>query len=276
MTYFLPSVIVAETFTFILSVFISVLAFLSNLALDDAQDNLNNATLFQQPGFDEYYSYVVDNYTDFEDNYTVTVSNAVLWVCREGSTDGDFYRTCYKWAIAILIIFHILTTFSRFFTAQFWKNHEVEDIDDLCTAINLTIKSFFWKDASDDDDKLRIAIRMIIGAFLFNLAFLMLLLSFDISPWSCIQKPSTISVDYIPQTNRFDIQIDPDPGAIRFQKGAPIIAVILIAVWVAAHVFFIVHDCCKGVGDIDETDHVPLELSQIEAAEGNDDNDDDD
>jgi len=136
--YILPSGVIAKTFTAILGLFVTILALLSSLALDSVQDNLSNTTLFQQPEFDEYYSYVVDNYTDFEDNYTVTVSNAVLWVCREGSTDGDFYRMSYEWAIAF-IIFHILIGFGQFFTPQFWKNYAVEDLDDLWDAVKLNV-----------------------------------------------------------------------------------------------------------------------------------------
>jgi len=138
--------------------------------------------------------------------------------------------------------------------------------------------TFIWKSASDSrqDDKFRRVIRIIIGAILFNLAFLMVLLSFDITPWSCIQKPSAVYVNYIPQMNRFDIQIDHDPSAIRFQKGASIIAVILLVVWVIEHILFGVYDICKEVDTLDADDpDVHLELSRIEAAEGNDDDDDD-
>ena len=280
--YALPSKIIAETFALILSLFVSVLAFVSSLAIDDAHDSLNNATLFQQPGFEEFYSYVVDNYTEFQDDYTISVSNAALWVCRKGSPDGDFYRSCYRWAIALLIIFHIFTAFGRFFTPQFWQQYNVKSISDIMPDMLDAIidQVTFWEDNDDIDHKVRRALRVTIGAVLFNFAFLMLLLSYDITPWSCIDKPSIISFNYIPQTNRFDVQIDHSPSAIRFQTGAAITALILGVIWGVAHIYFFIFDCCKGYIDIkvdpkvDEAD-VPLELSdEVEAAEDNNDDND--
>ena len=96
LVYVLPSEAVTETFPIVLSAFVTILAFLRNIsayiAISDSQDDLTNATLFQQPGFAEDYAYVDDNYTEFERNYTVAVSNAVLWVCHEGSPNAEFYR----------------------------------------------------------------------------------------------------------------------------------------------------------------------------------------
>ena len=120
LVYVLPSEAVTETFPIVLSAFVTILAFLRNIsayiAISDSQDDLTNATLFQQPGFAEDYAYVDDNYTEFERNYTVAVSNAVLWVCREGSPNAEFYRIFYAGALLCLVLFHLLTAFSRFFT----------------------------------------------------------------------------------------------------------------------------------------------------------------
>jgi len=263
--YILPSEAVAETFTIILSAFISVLAFLRNIAVSDSQSDLTNATLFQQPGIAEDYAYVDDNFSEFEPNYTIAVSNAVLWVCREGSTHANFYRTFYTGAIVFLIFFHLLTAFSRFFTPKFWHIYKLSSKSTSSqTVINIERKN------------LKMAVKTIIGAIFFNLAFLMLLLSFDISPWSCLQRPSTISVDYSPVTNQFVIQIDHDPGAIRFQQGAAIVSALLICVWVVVHVVFLVHDYNKGELDnaVDQYDS-PIQLSTFTSAHQDKDDSDD-
>ena len=70
----------------------------------------------------------------------------------------------------------------------------------------------------------------------------MLLLSFDISPWSCLQRPDEIHVEYFPVTNIFSIQIDHVPAAVRFQQGASIVSAILAVVWVGIHVGFYWYD----------------------------------
>ena len=55
--YWLPSDAVAEALPVILGAYITVLSLLRNLAVNDSQDDLNNATLFEQPGFAEQYQY---------------------------------------------------------------------------------------------------------------------------------------------------------------------------------------------------------------------------
>ena len=264
--YILPSEAVAETFPIILSAFITVLAFLRNIAISDSQNDITNATLFQQPGVAEDYAYVDDNFTEFEPNYTIAVSNAVLWVCREGSPHAEFYTTFYTGAIVFLIFFHLLTAFSRFFTSQFWHTYRLSSRSTSSqTIIDIEEKDF------------KVAVKTIITAIIFNLAFLMLLLSFDITPWSCLQRPSTTHVDYSPVTNQFVIQIDHDPSAIRFQQGAVIISAILICAWVAVHVVFFIHDYKKGEIDnaVDQFD-APIPLSTFTSTHQDKDDDDDD
>ena len=107
LVYWLPSHAIAEAFPVIIGAYITVLSLLRDLAANDSQNELNVETLFEQPGFEDQFYNSTDNYTGitdeiFEDNYTISVSNAVLWVCREGSPDGGFYRTLYQLAIAFL------------------------------------------------------------------------------------------------------------------------------------------------------------------------------
>jgi len=264
--YILPSEAVAETFPIILSAFITILAFLRNIAISDSQEDLNNATLFQQPGFAEYYLDTVVDDPEFEPNFTIAVSNAVLWVCRKGSPHANFYSTFYTAAIVFLIFFHLLTAFSRFFTPQFWHTYRLSSKSTSSqTVIDVERKDF------------RMAVKTIIGAVLFNVAFLLLLLSFDISPWSCLQRPTieNNSIDYSPVTNQLVIQVDHDPAAIRFQQGAAIVCAILISAWIAVHVSFLIYDCNKGEIDnaIDQYDF-PIPLSTI-SSKHEDENDDD-
>lgn len=235
--YWLPSDAVAEAFPVILGGYITILSLLRNLAVTDSRRSLNNSTLFEQPGFAEQY--FSDNYTEFADNFTVIVSNAVLWVCRRGSPDGNFYRTFYALAIAFIVLFHLLTGFSRFFTQRFCYVYKKETNGDKVTI-------------SRDHKKMDVIIKTILSSVCFNIAILMLLLSFDISPLSCFHKPSTISVDYFPITNRFSIQIDHSPDAIKFQQGASIVSAIFLVLWFVIHVAFHIYDCdnvCNRVDD---------------------------
>ena len=219
----------------ILGTYITILSLLRNLAVDDSQNDLNNATLSMQPGFTEEYQFLIDNYTEFAENFTVTVSNAVLWVCREGSPNAHFYRIFYTMAIAFIIVFHLLAGFSRFFTEKFYYVYKRE------TSRNeVTITS-----KRKDTD---LVVKTIVSSVFLNLAILMLLLSFDISPWSCLNRPDEIHVDYFPITNIFSIQIDHVPDAIRFQQGASIVSAILALMWVIVHVGFY----CYDYGDIQE------------------------
>ena len=227
--YWLPSDAVAEALPAILGGYITILSLLRNLAVNDSLEDLNNSTLFEQPGFAEEFQYFSDNYSEFADNYTVIVSNAVLWVCREGSPNGHFYRTFYTLAIVFIVVFHLFTGFSRFFTERFYYVYKKEKNGDAVTT-------------SSKPKDLDIIIKTIFSAVFLNLALLMLLLSFDISPWSCLHRPSAISVDYFSITNRFSLQIDHAPAAIRFQQGASIVSVILMAVWVVIHVAFYCYD----------------------------------
>ena len=225
----------------ILGGYVTILSLLRNLAVNDSQNDLNNATLFEQPGFAEQYQYFDDNFTEFANNFTVIVSNAVLWVCRRGSSNGDFYRTIYTMAITFIIIFHFFTGFSRFFTQKFYYVYKKEEDDD-----GKVIRSSKPKDMDT-------IIKTMLSAVFLNFALLMLLLSFDISPWSCLNKPSEISVQYFPVTNRFSLHIDHSPSAIRFQQGASITSAVLIAVWVIVHVVFYLYDyggICDRANDI--------------------------
>ena len=233
--YWLPSEAVAVAFPVILGAYNIVLSVLRNLAANESQDELNNPqTLFEQPGFEEqFYNYTEpENYTAIEpfgDNYTVTVSNAVLWVCRKGSPDGHFYRTLYGMAIGFLIAFHLLTGFYRFFTVRFWYAYDTSESGDKTTIER------YPKDCG-------IAFITIVGAFLLNSSFLLLLLSFDISPWSCLSKPSEVCFEYTPFSNRVDIQIQHSPGAITFQKAASVLSLVLAFSWVVVRIVFFGRD----------------------------------
>ena len=228
LVYWLPSQAIAEAFPLILGTYISTLALLRNLAASDSQNQLSNETLFEQAEYvDEYYNYSL---TELEDNYTVSVSSAVLWVCREGSPDGEFYRTLYGMAIGCLIAFHVITSASQFFTAQFWFTYEVSKSDDKTT----TITRYKKQDG--------IIFITIVGAIFLNLSFLLLLLSYDIIPWSCMSKPSKVDIEYISSSNRLDIQIEHTHSAIRFQRWASIISLVLALSWLVARIAFFCRD----------------------------------
>ena len=130
------------------------------------QQDLNNATLFKQPGFAEQYQYFSNNYSEFAKNYTVLVSNIVFRVCCEGSSDGHFYRMFYTLAIVFIIAFYLFTGFSHFFTERFYNAYKKEKSSDTVTI----------------SSKLDLIIKTILSAIFLNLAILMLLLSFKISP----------------------------------------------------------------------------------------------
>ena len=132
-------------------------------------------------------------------------------------------------AIVFIILFHLLAGFSRFFTERFYYVYKEEVKGEVVTT-------------SRKLKKLDLIIKTILSGVFLNLAILMLLLSFDISPWSCLHRPSEISVDYFPITNRFSIQIDHVPYALRFQQGASIVSAILMALWVVVHVVFYYYD----------------------------------
>ena len=133
------------------------------------QQDLNNAMLFKQPGFAEQYQYFSNNYSEFTKNYTVLVSNIVFRVCCEGSSDGHFYRMFYTLAIVFIIAFYLFTGFSYFFTERFYNVYKKEKSSDTVT-ISSKLK------------KLDLIIKTILSAIFLNLAILMLLLSFKISP----------------------------------------------------------------------------------------------
>ena len=245
--YFLPSQAIAEAFPVILGAYITILSLLRELAANDSQNELNNGTLFEQPGFeDQFYNYTAENYTmmtedylPFGDNYTISVSNAVLWVCRKGSPDGDFYRVLYRMAIGLLITFHLLTSASRFFTARFWHAYDTSENKDKDT----TTITRYSKDRG-------IIFITIVGAIFLNLSFVLLLLSFDITPWSCLSAPSTVYVEYISFSNRFDIQIDHSASAITFQQVASVLSLVLAFFWVVVRIVFF----CRDVAN-DNVDH---------------------
>lgn len=227
--YWLPSHAIAEAFPLIFGAYISILSLIRDLAVSDSLNQLGNETVFDQL-MDEYDNFTVTAVTELADNYTVSVSNAVLWVCREGSLAASFYSSLYRMAIGCLITFHLITSFSRFFTARFWFDYKVSEQGDT-TIIE-----------RDDDIDLGIRFITIVGAILLNLSFLLLLLSFDITPWSCISTPSTVDIEYISFSNRYDIQIDQTASAITFQKVASIISLVLAVSWLAVRITFFCHD----------------------------------
>lgn len=259
--YWLPSDAVAEAFPVILGTYVTILSLLRNLAVNDSLEDLNNTTLSEEPGFTEQYQYFTDNFTEFADNYTVIVSNAVLWVCRKGSPNGHFYRIFYTMAISFIILSHLLAGFSRFLTQKFYYVYKTDKSDDEVTISR--------KRKSTD-----LIVKTILSSFFLNIAILMLLLSFDISPWSCLNRPDEIFVEYSRITNRFSLQIDHVPDAIKFQQGASIISAILAVGYVVVQVAFYWYDY-GGVKDRVEDEYDGgaqhnIQLHDINQAEHND------
>ena len=199
--------------------------------------DLNNATLFEQPGFAEQYQFFSDNYSEFaRELHCFSIQRKSSGCVVKGSSDSQSsYRTFYTLAIVFIIAFHLFTGFSRFFTERFYYVYKKETSGNTVT-ISSKLKK--WD----------LIIKTILSAIFLNLAILMLLLSLDISPWSCLHGPLVGSVDYFPVTNRFSIQIDHSPVAIRFQQGASIVSLILALIWVVVHVVFY----CFDYGSIEE------------------------
>lgn len=239
----LPSEAVTETFPIILSAFVTTLAFLWNIAISDSQDDLTNATLFQQPGFAEECAYVDDNYTEFERrNYTVAVS------CGCVVKDIEFYRIFYAGTL-VSDTFSPIDSLQSIFPPKFWhirrKLDDKSKVDTSRASEQRITGVILKKDA-------KTATKTIIGSLVFNLSLLMLLLSFDISPWSCIQTPSAISaIIFQLQTGLTYTFIMILVLAILFQQGTVIISAILMCVWGVFHVVFLCHDYIKG--DVDRT-----------------------
>ena len=138
-----------------------------------------------------------------------SVSNAVMWNCQNQS-NGHYYRGLYITAVVLMITFYIASLITPCCRPEFWCRKG---------------SSIF---------------RVIFGGFCFNIGLTFLILSFDVSPWSCILGPERM--DYTLPDESVDLLFDPKIAG--FIKAAPVISIVCLFVWFITDCAVFTYDFC--------------------------------
>ena len=165
-----------------------------------------------------------DNETEFIDNFTDInvrgVSNAVMWSCRDGAETGGYFESIYAVAFIVLIILSVLSVAVNFCRPEFWCKRKI----------------LRWK--------------AILGDSFLCLAILLLFMSFDLSPLSCLAGYSRFKYCV------FDEVIDLffKTGIVDFYWVAPFISIGCFVGWIATNIvcFVIDYKCLTKPENDDE------------------------
>ena len=197
--YFLPGDTLNEALPILLTTYATVLSHLRSQAVSDSLNDLSD---------DEVEEFVFNN-----TNVNVrSVSNAVMWNCRDQSNGRSYYKTLYNVALALMLIFNVLSVISALCRPEFWCRK--------CSSI----------------------VRTIVGGLFFNIGLTLLIFSFDTSPYSC--NLSSEAMDYILPDQLVDLAFD--PRIVRFIKAAPFFALGCFVGWLVTICLSIIYDCNKN------------------------------
>lgn len=141
-SYFLSSEAINTHFAVLLAAYVSTVSHVGGMAVTQTLIDLqDNETEF------------IENFTDID---VGSVSNAVMWSCRDGARGKSFYKGIYLTLFILLIILSVVSFVTNYCRPEFWCKRTV----------------LRWK--------------ALIGDSCLAIAILLLFLSFDLSPLSCL------------------------------------------------------------------------------------------
>ena len=139
-----------------------------------------------------------------------SISSHILWNCREYSTTRRYYKAFFHMLLVALILAFVLTT-----KLPSWQS----------------FKEWLWFIASLKQKKLKLPSQQsckkwleFITSMIMKTSFLILLTTYDISIWECLEGPSEI----IYNTETSEVELNHKKSAIAYQCGGSIASLVLL------------------------------------------------
>ena len=217
--YFLPGDALNEALPFLLTAYTTVLIHLRSQAVSDSL----NAVL----------QVIAVNNTIVN---VSSISNAVMWSCRNESNGRSYYKTLYILAFILMLIFSIVSVISALCRPEFWCRKKSS------------------------------IVRTIAGGLVFDVGLTFLVFSFDISPYSCYLGPERI--DYTLPDELVDLTFN--QTVVNFIKAAPLVAFSCFIVWFVIIIGSAIYDSCNYEHESDIFEEKEYDSSAAEAT-GDDD-----
>ena len=149
--------------------------------------------------FDDNETESIDNLTDIN---VRGVSNAVIWSCRDGAEAESYFHVIYTTAFFLLIVLSVISVFINFFRPEFRCKRKV------------------------------LIYKALIGDSFLCLAILLLFLSFDLSPLSCLSGHSRFEYHILQEI----IDLIFKTGVVVTHWAAIITSIICFFVWVITNI----------------------------------------
>jgi len=194
--YFLPGEVTSGTFSILLTVYAIVLSHLDNVA-------------------------VVQALKEFEMNGTnSSVTNAVLWICRDGSKESGYFLILYTVTFITMTLFYTIAVLSKFFRPEFYCRRPLQ------------IKKAIFETA------------------FFNLAWMFLL--FSINPNLLFCLTGQFNVEYESFAKRIDFGFS--TSMTKTHKILPLLSVFCFLLWIVSNIIFFIIDTHEFIDESKDCD----------------------
>jgi len=197
--YFLPGEAISGTFSILLTVYTIVLSHLDNVA-------------------------VVQALKEFEMNGTnsslLAVTNAVLWICRDGSKESGYFFTLYTVTFITMTLFYTIAVLSKFFRPEFYCRRPLQ------------IK------------------KAIFETIFFNLAWMFLLFSINPNLLFCLTGQFNVEIDSF--VKRVDFRFP--TSMIKTHKILPLLSVSCFLLWIVSNFICFIIDTHEFIDESKDCD----------------------
>ena len=234
--------------------YITIVNLISSTANSEATSDANGISLFNVTLSPQYRNVQVDS-----------ISDAILWNCREQSVTNRYYKFLY-WALitamsAALVGFFVTKfialitvscnrgSFNKYGLKKLWHIALLEKLKD-CRAPNANLEkyqSLMNEDIPKDfPEKKELKIRCInycrlaIPGIILCICVVILglsYLSYDLHPLACVSQPEEAHITYNSTTKRVELEFSDELAS--FQKAIGVIVVILVVLYlILAYQFY--------------------------------------
>ena len=148
-----------------------------------------------------------------------SISSYVLWSCREYSTTRQYYKTFFYFLLVALILAFVLTTKPPVSWSGFWQSFiKLLRIITCCVTLKTLFKKRPWQSCKKWIE--------FVTSVIVKTSFFILLTTYDISIWECLEGPSEI----IYNTETSEVKLNNKKSAIAYQRGGSIASLVLLCV----------------------------------------------
>ena len=220
----------------VLSVYSTVASIISTTAIDEATNDSQSDRLFN-----------ITTRPEHQDKVIRSVSNAVLWNCRELSVTNYYYQALYGMLVGAFFAIILVFLVTRLTVMCGWRYRLSQSLHNILwqMAIVQRLKEIVSEYGPEDDyteqkaesyqdqwnDHKKISIPWTIKAIpYFEAVFLVIALpfmitSYDLSPLACFTGPDESTITFDNVTGRVTLDFPPD--LINYQQTAVILAFVL-------------------------------------------------